>query len=146
MMNKTSRFLTIGFSLLVGLSALWSCDKDSEQDDPEGTGIFIIRNGTTTPLYYLKAANETDTVFIDTFALAHIETYKEVESHATPAEFYFENGLPLKLYKLDNDSVTLVETYAQYPVTTSGWLSQKNDELEYGVTQYSLHILPSMLQ
>lgn len=147
MMNKTSRFLTIGFSSLVALSAFWSCDKINEQDNPEGTGIFIIRNATATPLYYLKASDQTDTVFIDSFALEPIEVYKKEESQASPAEFYFDNGIPLTIYKLNQtDSVTLDPTYVQNPVTNQAWLAQKNDDLEFGVTQYSLQISQSMLE
>lgn len=142
-MNKTSRFLAIGTSLIIALSTLWSCDKDSEQDNPEGTGVFIIQNASETPLYYLKADDITDTVFIDSFAVDVIEIYKEEESQATPLEFY--SGKEFILYKLHTDGVTLVETYKEHPVTNQGWLIDKKDLLEYGVTHYSLYIYDNML-
>lgn len=142
MMNKTSRFLAIGISALIGLSTLWSCDKESEQENPEGTGIFVVRNGTTTPLYYHPDGTQ-DTLLIDTFSLTPIEIYKEEESQASPMEFYA--GKELILYKYNTAGTKLVETYKQSPVVNSEWIVQKKDDLEYGVTQYTLLVNQTML-
>lgn len=142
MMNKTSRFIALGFSALIGLSTLLSCDKDIEQDDPEGTGIFVISNESSTNLFYLPEGS-TDTVVIREFTVEPILVYKSVNSVASPMEYFLKKQLVL--YKFDNDSINLVETYKQYPVSNTEWVSQKKDDLEFGVTQYTLLLDSNML-
>ncbi len=142
-MNKTSRFLTLGISALIGLSALVSCDKEIEQNDPEGTGIFVISNMSSTNLFYFPEGTTTDTVVIGEFAVEPIVVYKSVNSQATPTEYFLQKALIL--YKFDDDSLNLVETFKQYPVSTTEWVSQKKDALEFGVTQYTLLLDSNML-
>lgn len=142
-MNNTSRFFTLICSVLIGLSALVSCDKENEQEDPEGVGVFILSNATTTPLFYFPEGT-SDTLMIDTFALEVFEVYKAENSIASPEEFY--EGKPLLIYKWNIDSTKLVQTYKEFPVVDSHWGVQKKDKLEYGVTHYTLFLHPGLLE
>ncbi len=143
-MNKTSRFLAIAILLVFSLTALWSCDKENEQDTPEGTGIFLILNNSKHRLYYLKDEDPTDTLVIDSAQMVPIEVFVEEESHASPSEFYA--GKKLLLYRIHEiDSVTLIPAYEQKPVINSLWIWDKKDDLEYGVSQYKIIISDNMI-
>ena len=143
MMNKISRILAISFSLLIASTTLWSCDKESEEDTPEGTGVFVVSNATNIPIFYLVDGSP-DTVVIDSASVAPIVVFKAENSQATPAEYFL--GKQFTLYKFDQDSIHLVPTFTDYPVTNELWVPQKKDDMEFGITQYTLFVTQGMIE